>query len=244
MGRRALIGTVATLGLVALVGLFASLFLLFSSPSSMLMPKGLTARQRSPKARRPTASWMRTPPRIDDIDLTVAATDADTDDRLTYSIKNARTSPFTIVRATGQLQVGQPLDHETKSSYEVVVQVTDSEDADGDFEIPAVVDDTITVTIIVNDLEEPGKISLSWTRPQPHANSAVTPTLTDPDGSVSVQSWKWQKLDGGWSDILNGATSETYTPATGRCQQAPAGGRDLHRPSWVRQDGRIGDARM
>ena len=218
MGRRALVGTVATLGLVAIIGLFASLSLLFSSP----VPAYAQGTNNAPAflddndadITETTRSVDENTAAYTNIGDPVTATDSDTDDRLTYSIKNARTSPFTIVRATGQLQVGQPLDHETKSSYEVVVQVTDSEDADGNFEIPAVVDDTITVTITVNDLEEPGKISLSWTRPQPHANSAVTPTLTDPDGSVSVQSWKWQILDGGWSDILN-ATSETYTPAPG-----------------------------
>ena len=217
MGRRALVGTVAMLGVVALVGLFTALSFLFSSPDlvyaqtndapAFLDDNDADITETTRSVDENTAAYTN-------IGDPVTATDSDTDDRLTYSIKNARTSPFTIVRATGQLQVGQPLDHETKSSYEVVVQVTDSEDADGNFEIPAVVDDTITVTITVNDLEEPGKISLSWTRPQPHANSAVTPTLTDPDGSVSVQSWKWQKLDNGWSDIPN-ATSETYTPARG-----------------------------
>ena len=217
MRRRALVGAVAMLGVVALIGLFASLFLLFSSPipayaqgtnsaPEFLDDNGDAITETTRNVNENTAAY-------DDIGPALTATDAD-EDRLTYSIQNAHTSPFTIVRSTGQLQVGQPLDHETQETYTVIVQVTDSEDADGNFEIPAVVDDTITVTITVNDLEEPGKISLSWTRPQPHANSAVTPTLTDPDGSVSVQSWKWQKLDNGWSDIPN-VTSETYTPATG-----------------------------
>ena len=42
----------------------------------------------------------------------VTATDSD-DNRLVYTLENARTSPFTIVRATARLQVGQPLDYET-----------------------------------------------------------------------------------------------------------------------------------
>ena len=214
MGRSALVGTVATLGLVALIGLFAALSLLFSSP--------LPAYAQTPTNNAPTFTEGETADRsvdentdpYDSIGNPVAATDSDTDDRLTYSIQNAGTSPFTIVRATGQLQVGQPLNHETTPSYEVVVQVTDSEDDNGEFENPAVVDDTITVTVTVNDVEEPGKISLSWTRPQPHTNSAITPTLTDPDGDVSAVKWKWQKLDSAWSDIAS-ATSETYTPVAG-----------------------------
>ena len=48
----------------------------------------------------------------------VTATDADTDDndRLVYTLENAHSSSFTIVRATGQLQVGLPLDYERKNN--------------------------------------------------------------------------------------------------------------------------------
>ena len=213
MGRRALVGTVATLGVVALVGLFAVLSLLFSSPTPVYA-QGTNSPPEFTEGETATRSVNENNAAYTNIGNPVAATDSATDDRLTYSIKNARTSPFTIVRSTGQLQVGQPLDHEDEDEYTVVVQVTDSEDADGIFEIPAVVDATITVTVTVNDVEEPGKITLSWTRPQPLSTSAVTPTLTDPDGDVSDVTWKWQILGNGWSDI-NGATSQPYTPATG-----------------------------
>ena len=210
MCRRALVGTVAMLGVVALVGLFAALSLLFSSP----LPAYAQGTNSAPEFSAEDAIRVvaENSPAYHDIGLKVTATDDD-DDRLTYSIKNAGTSPFTIVRASGQLQVGQPLDHETQETYTVVVQVTDSEDADGNFETNPTIDDTITVNITVNDEEEPGKISLSWTQPQPHTNSAVEATLTDPDGSVSGESWQWQKSGqgGAWSDI-NNATSNTYTP--------------------------------
>ena len=83
---------------------FPSSFLLLSR----LMPKGLTARPRSPKARLPTAGVDENTAAYYNIGAPVAATDDDTD-RLTFSIKNARTSPFTIDRSNGQLQVGQPL---------------------------------------------------------------------------------------------------------------------------------------
>ena len=140
-----------------------------------------------------------TPP-FQNIGDPVVATDAD-NDRLVYSLKNARTSPFTIVRATGQLQVGQPLDHETKASYEAKVIATDPDGATA----------TITVNIIVNDVEENGKVSLTWTKPQ--VNTAITASLTDPDGSISDTSWQWKKSsDGrtGWADV--GTNSNTYTP--------------------------------
>ena len=213
MRRRALIGTIATLGVVAVVGLFAALSLLLSSPSSAYA-QGTNNAPTFTDGETATRSVNENTAAFSNIGNPVAATDSDSDDRLTYSIKNARKSPFTIVRATGQLQVGQPLDHEDDDEYTVVVQVTDSEDADGDFETNPTIDDTITVTVTVNDVEEPGKVSLSWTRPQPHTNSEVEATLTDPDGAASSVTWQWQTATtgGNWSNI-SGATSQTYTPA-------------------------------
>ena len=130
MGRRALVGTVATLGVVALVGLFTALSLLFSSPSpayaqtnsapEFLDDNGDAITETTRSVDENTAAF-------ENIDTPVTATDSDTDDRLTYSIKNAGTSPFTIVRSTGQLQVGQPLDHEDENEYEVVVLETRTE---------------------------------------------------------------------------------------------------------------------
>ena len=220
MGRRALVGTVATLGVVALVGLFASLSLLFSSPDfvyaqtnnapAFLADNGDAITKTTRSVVENTAAYYN-------IGDPVTATDADTDDRLTHSIKNAGTSPFTIVRSTGQLQVGQPLDHETQETYTVVVQVTDSEDADGTFENPAVIDDTITVTITVNNVEEAESVSLSWKQPQ--VRTPITASLTDLDGINSGPTWQWAEANtktGNYTDLTgNGATSATYTPQPG-----------------------------
>ena len=46
----------------------------------------------------------------------VTATDPN-NDKLTYSLENARKSHFTIDGPSGQLQVGAPLDYETVNSY-------------------------------------------------------------------------------------------------------------------------------
>ena len=208
MRRRALIGTIATLGAVAVVGLFAALAVLFSSPL-LHSPKRTTL----PSSR--TAMAMETATRsvdentaaFHDIGDPVTATDADTDDndRLVYTLENAHSSSFTIVRATGQLQVGLPLDYERKSTYTEKVIVTDRDGAT----------DTITVTINVNNVEEDGKVTLSWTKPQ--ENAQTTASLTDPDGSVSGITWKWERSAGkyktGWSTISE-ATADTYTPVS------------------------------
>ena len=213
MGRRALVGTVATLGLVALVGLFAALSLLFSSPIPAYA-QGTNSEPTFTEGAPATREVAENSPAYHDIGLAVSATDADTDDRLTYSIQNARTSPFTIVRSTGQLQVGQPLDHEDEDEYTVVVLVTDSEDDNGDFENPAVIDDTITITITVNNVEEDESVSLSWKQPQ--VNTPITASLTELDGINSGPTWQWASSNsqsGTYNDLTdNGATSATYTP--------------------------------
>ena len=206
MGRKTLVGTVATLGVMAFVGLFASLSLLFSSPHPVYAQTNNAPVFPPADANEDyTRNVDENSPAFHPFDDPVKATPADANDRLVYTLENARTSPFTIVRATGQLQVGQPLDYETTPSYKVKVIVTDSDDAT----------DSITVTINVNNVEEYGKLTLSWTRPQ--VDTAITATLIDPDGSISGTTWQWQKSTNrnSWSNATGtGAMSATYTPVT------------------------------
>ena len=207
MRRRALIGTIATLGAVAVVGLFAALAVLFSSSSSAFAQTNSAPEFQDGNGNaisETTRSVDENTASFSNIGTPVTATDSD-DTRLVYTLENARTSPFTIVRATGQLQVGLPLDYERKSTYTEKVIVTDRDGAT----------DTITVTINVNNVEEDGKVTLSWTKPQ--ENAQTTASLTDPDGSVSGITWKWERSAGksktGWSTI-SGATADTYTPVS------------------------------
>jgi len=126
---------------------------------------------------------------------TVAATDQD-GDTLTYSLDAAAQSTFTI-DSSGVIRVatGVTLDHETTASYTITAQVTDGEDASGNPESPATIDDSITVTINVNDVDEPpGKVgqptvtarreglSASWSAP-----SNTGPAVDDYDVQVRQQ---------------------------------------------------------
>ena len=145
----------------------------------------------------------------------VTATDADSDD-LTYSLSGGDASLFDFDTGTGQIKVktGTTLDYEgTRNRYTVSVEVTDSKNADGTAN--TAMDDSITVTINVTDVDEDGTVSLSMT--QPSARTPITATLTDPDSGVTSESWQWAKADikgGNYTDITGGTTA-TYTPADG-----------------------------
>ena len=86
-----------------------------------------------------------------------AVTTTDTEnDTLTYSLSGTDASSFTIDSATGQIKVGSgtTLDFESSTtSYSVTVGVSDLKDSSDTAD--TVVDDTITVTISVTDVNEP-----------------------------------------------------------------------------------------
>ncbi len=78
-----------------------------------------------------------------DIGSAVSATDTDTD-TLTYSLNGTDASSFSIDSSSGQLRTSASLDYETKESYSVTVEVSDSKGGS----------DSISVTINVTDLDE------------------------------------------------------------------------------------------
>ena len=134
----------------------------------------------------------------------VTATDADSDDILTYSLGGDDAASFEIEPGTGQLQTEAPLDYETKKSYEVTVTATD----------PSTLTDSITVTIAVENVDEEGTVTLSPDQPQ--AGTALTAELTDPDGTTSNVNWQWAR----------GEDTGTYTDVSS--------GGDLHAGGWRR----------
>ena len=198
MTREAFVGTIAA---VCVVVLAAVMFIMLPSP----MP---AYAQSSGAPQFPAETDSRNvdenTPWFGLIGNPVTATDPN-NDRLTYSLANARKSYFTIDGPSGQLQVGGPLDYETISSYMVTVIATD----------PSGARDAIIVTVNVNNVEEDGKVSLTWTKPQ--VGVPITASLTDPDGGVSGTTWQWSSSttrDSGYAPISM-ATSATYTPVAG-----------------------------
>ena len=139
-----------------------------------------------------------------DIGLPVTATDPN-DDTLTYSLDLPSQATFNMIATTGQLQTKAALDYETGThTYTVTVTATD----------PAGLDDTIEVTITVNNVEEPGTVTLSSL--QPIEGTPLTATLDDPDDVRGSATWLWAGSPNGsssWTPI-SGATTDSYTPVT------------------------------
>ena len=141
----------------------------------------------------------------------VVATDPD-GDMLTYSLGGSDRSSFTIDTGSGQIRVaGADLNFELKLLYSINVSVTDGKDSEGNADFT--VDDTVAVTIDVNNVDEPGR--LTFTRSNPTAGTSLTAMLVDPDQAVESVTWQWQRssltMVNVWEDIA-GAESATYTP--------------------------------
>ena len=146
----------------------------------------------------------------------VTALDPD-DDALVYSLAAGSDSDkFVVDSGTGQLEVaaGVAFDYETAQAFqfEVVVQVTDNKAAD--HSESTAIDDTITVTIQLINVDEPGEVMLSMMEPM--VGESVVATLTDEDGGVTDAGWRWEKSQDGETNwvTIDGADSGTYVPAT------------------------------
>ena len=99
-----------------------------------------------------------------DISAPVAATDPDSGDTLTYTLRGTDAASFDIIASSGQLQTKATLDHETKSRYRVTVTVTDASAAS----------DTINVTFTVTNMNE---------TPEFADGDATTRTVNDDAGA-------------------------------------------------------------
>ena len=156
-----------------------------------------------------------------DLGAAITATDGD-GDTLTYSVAATADGDaaanltdfnrdFSIDAGSGQISVktGAMIDFEDRPSYKVLYRVSDGEDASGTAD--AVIDDMLTLTVTVTNVNEDGMVTIGGT---PQVDVALTATLTDPDGSVSAEAWSWSKAAtaGGAFTTIGGATDASYTP--------------------------------
>ena len=129
----------------------------------------------------------------------VVATDAD-NDRLSYFLSGTDAAAFEINSSSGQLRTRAVLDYEVQQTYAVDVTATDPSGGFGE----------VTVTISVGNVQEAGTVALLPL--QPVVGIELTATLADPDGTVSVSSWSWERSPdrAAWTPV-SGAMAY-YTP--------------------------------
>ena len=138
----------------------------------------------------------------------VAATDSNMGDTLTH-LFHSTYSTFTV-DASGQIKTSAALDFESgTTSYDVALFVRDGKGPGGTAD--SVYDDSIKVTITVNNVDEAGTVTLPGTIT---SGQTVNAALTDPDGTTSGVMWAWSRGDtqGGTFTPISGATSNPYTP--------------------------------
>ena len=146
-----------------------------------------------------------------DVGAPVAAVAGD-NDTLTYSITSGA-ALFGINTATGQLLTKASLDREAAVSHHIAVGVSDGKDANNVAEDPPVVDNRISVTITVDDVDEAPKVMgpEAVTKAENSGRSVGDYTANDPEGGDVT----WTTLtgaDAGHFAFDNGALSFVSEP--------------------------------
>ena len=138
---------------------------------------------------------------------TVIATFAATDPEggeIRYTLGGTDAGSFNLAdERLGELRANQAFDFETRRTYEVVVDAHD----------PYGLTDSLTLTVSVTNLDEPGGVTFDKQRPI--RNQPLTATLEDPDGVQGAESWTWHRSTsrgGGWGEPITGAGSNVFTP--------------------------------
>ncbi len=137
---------------------------------------------------------------------TFDATDQD-GDPIVWSLSGDDAKRFSI-NAGGELSFKSPPDYEKPNSasigtvaeknvYNVTIKATG-----GDHD----------VAVSVTNVDEAGSVSID--KPQPQVARGLEATLTDQDGGVSDEEWRWARSEDGetWTDI-EGASSQSRNPA-------------------------------
>ena len=121
-----------------------------------------------------------------DIGEPVAARDDERDTR-TYSLTGG-TANFVVDPATGQLQTKVALDHERTSSLSVTVAVHDGKASDGT--ASTAIDDTIGVTIEIEDVDEPPAVKGTAALTIRENSTAIASySAIDPERATSAFTW-------------------------------------------------------
>ena len=134
----------------------------------------------------------------------VTATDLE-NDPLCYWLY-AEDNAFRVNSSTGQIRANKDFDYETRPEYRGYLYVSDDQINGNCVET---MDDYIEIVVEVQNVDEPGTVSLYWDHPQ--VGTVQKASLTDEDGEVSGVTWTWARsMDkSSWTDLT---TADTYTP--------------------------------
>ena len=172
-----------------------------------LLPGGLLHAQESTiiypeNGTDPVATFTAVDPEGADVVWTLGGVDA-SDFKIEGGVLTFAKSPD-FEDATG----GGPEENDRLNTYTVMVQASDGRTGADDAM------DTVTITVTVSNVDEPGTVTL--TTLQPVDGKAITATLTDLDGTPSgTPEWQWansDSADGPFTNIEEDADAGTYTP--------------------------------
>ena len=141
----------------------------------------------------------------------ISATDTN-GDRLTYSISGTDAAFFDVAVNRGGLLVKDALDYESRDSYSFTMSVHDGKDVHGNAD--TTIDDTITVTVTVGDVDEPPVITGMTTIGNYDENGSgdvAAFTAADPEG-ITAFTWSLGGPDSGDFDITGGVLTFKNPP--------------------------------
>ncbi|MDE2988935.1 MAG: cadherin domain-containing protein [Chloroflexota bacterium] len=123
-------------------------------------------------------------------------------DAISYEVSgtDAASFDFFVDEVGARLATLDALDYEEKRNYSLTLTASDTHGGST----------TKTITIAVNNIDEPGAITLAHEEGL-EVRQAVTATLSDPDGAPSSVSWQWSRVDGETETAITGATGSSYT---------------------------------
>ena len=123
-------------------------------------------------------------------------------DNLTYESASPDFKHFAIDESSGQIQTKKPLNHEHKSSYTFAVSVSDQKDVNA--EADPTDDDTIMVTVTVEDVNEPPVVTgdMEHDITENSGRYVADFNATDPDNDVLE--WRLSGPDAGHFEVSDG----------------------------------------
>ena len=133
------------------------------------------------------------------------------DDNLTYESASSDVRHFAIDESSGQLQTNKPLNHEDKSSYTFVVSVSDQKDVNA--EADPTVDDTIMVTVTIEDVNEPPVVTGDMEHDITENSGRYVADFNATDPENDVFEWRLSGPDAGHFEVSDsGALSFVANP--------------------------------